>query len=93
METKERILNGTIESYVEDLKEINTALWVAVVTMGLFIIVICNLPTDTRKQDAIIVSQHARIQVLEKQIKTMNDSLEFEYIKLTRDANFKPAKK
>ena len=80
MKTKERILNGTIESYVDDLKERIISLWVVVITMGLGIVILCNLPTDTSKQDAIIVAQGLRIEVLESLNKSHNDSLEREYM-------------
>ena len=85
MKTKERILNGTIESYVDGLKERIISLWVVVITMGLGIAILCNLPPDTSKQDAIIVAQGLRIEVLESLNKSHNDSLEREYMGLTRE--------
>jgi hypothetical protein len=85
LKTKERILNGTIESYVDDLKERIISLWVVVITMGLGIVILCNLPSDTSKQDAIIVAQGLRIEVLESLNQSHNDSLEREYMGLTRE--------
>jgi len=49
MKTKDRILNGTIESYVDELKERIISLWVVVVTMGIAIIMICNLPNKEKE--------------------------------------------
>ena len=85
MKTKDRILNGTIESYVDDLKESITSLWIIVVVMGLSIVVLINMKPDTSKQDAIIVAQGLRIEVLESLNKSHNDSLEREYMGLTRE--------
>jgi hypothetical protein len=80
MKTKDRILNGREKERMDDLKERIISLWVVVITMGLGIVILCNLPTDTSKQDAIIVAQGLRIEVLESLNQSHNDSLEIEYI-------------
>ena len=86
METKQRILNRTIEGYVNNLEDKLVAFKIISVVLVLFCIIIAGLPQDTSKQDSIIVAQGLRIEVLENLNNSYCDSLEREYMGITRDA-------